>query len=68
MIKIKSFNFSSNKNGLRNFAKKLNSFGVEIVASGGTANFIENTGIKVIHVEAVTGFQELLGGRVKLYT
>jgi phosphoribosylaminoimidazolecarboxamide formyltransferase/IMP cyclohydrolase len=53
------------KTGLVEFARGLDEVGCELVASGGTAAALEDAGIAVTRVEAVTDFPELLGGRVK---
>ena len=53
------------KTGLDGFVKGLASLGWELVASGGTAAYIEELGLKVTSVESVTDFPEMLGGRVK---
>ena len=53
------------KTGLEEFAKDLASYGWNIVASGGTAAHLEKAGIEVISVDEITGFPEILGGRVK---
>lgn len=55
----------SDKTGLVEFAKELDAAGVELVASGGTARAISDAGIAVHQVEEITGFPEILGGRVK---
>jgi phosphoribosylaminoimidazolecarboxamide formyltransferase/IMP cyclohydrolase len=55
----------SDKQGLTPFAVSLVELGVEIVASGGTADHLEAAGIPVFRVEDVTGAPEMLGGRVK---
>ncbi len=55
----------SDKTGLVDFARGLHEAGVELVASGGTARAIAAAGIPVLQVEEVTGFPEILGGRVK---
>ena len=55
----------SDKTGLVEFARKLHDAGVELLASGGTAKRIADAGIPVRAVEDVTGFPEILGGRVK---
>ena len=39
--------------------------GVELVSTGGTYKFLENAGLPVTKVSDVTGFPEILGGRVK---
>ena len=54
------------KTGLDVFARGLADLGWELVASGGTAAFLENDlGLTVERVEALTDFPEMLGGRVK---
>ena len=55
----------SDKTGLVSFAKKLHDAGTELVASGGTAAQLADAGLPVVPVEVLTGFPELLGGRVK---
>ncbi len=47
------------------FAKGLAELGFELVASGGTAEYLEEQGLAVTSVESVTEFPALLGGRVK---
>ena len=53
------------KAGLEDFARGLAELGVELVASGGTAEYLEEHGIETNHVEDLTEIPELLGGRVK---
>jgi phosphoribosylaminoimidazolecarboxamide formyltransferase / IMP cyclohydrolase len=53
------------KTGLDVLARGLADLGVELVASGGTADFIEEMGLPVVRVEDLTDVPELLGGRVK---
>jgi phosphoribosylaminoimidazolecarboxamide formyltransferase / IMP cyclohydrolase len=54
------------KTGLQQFARGLADLGFELVASGGTADFLENeVGLDVERVEDLTGVAEMLGGRVK---
>jgi phosphoribosylaminoimidazolecarboxamide formyltransferase/IMP cyclohydrolase len=55
----------SDKAGLVEFAKELNSLGVELVASGGTAGAIRDAGLPVLDVAELTASPEMLGGRVK---
>lgn len=55
----------SDKTGLVEFAKELHAAGVELIASGGTARAISEAGLAVHQVEEITGFPEILGGRVK---
>jgi phosphoribosylaminoimidazolecarboxamide formyltransferase/IMP cyclohydrolase len=53
------------KDGLDEILKKLNSYGVRFVSTGGTRNFIESSGFPCEAVEDVTGYPSILGGRVK---
>ncbi len=53
------------KEGLDRIVKLLNEHGVKIYSTGGTQKFIEELNIKVTSVDDVTGFPEILGGRVK---
>lgn len=53
------------KRGLESFAKELAGLGIEIISSGGTAKAISNAGIKVTEVSELTGFPEMMEGRVK---
>lgn len=55
----------SDKTGIVDFSKKLASAGVEIVSTGGTMRALKEAGIPVIHVSDVTGFPEIMDGRVK---
>ena len=53
------------KNGIEEFARALADLGYELVASGGTAATLDAAGIAHLRVEDVTGFAEMLDGRVK---
>ena len=53
------------KSGIVEFARALGELGFEVVSSGGTADALEGGGLRVTRVEDVTGFPEMLGGRVK---
>jgi len=53
------------KSGLSELAQGLHEAGVEIVSTGSTAAYIRSLGVPVTAVEDVTGFPEILGGRVK---
>jgi phosphoribosylaminoimidazolecarboxamide formyltransferase / IMP cyclohydrolase len=56
----------SDKSGLAEFATALQAeFGVELLSTGGTAKFLRDAGLKVIDVSDVTGFPEMMDGRVK---
>ncbi len=66
MSRIKTALISvSKKDGLKEFAKGLCGFKVEIVSTGGTARFLKEANIPVREVSQVTGFPEILDGRVK---
>lgn len=53
------------KDGLDEIVRELHKHNVSIYSTGGTLAFIQNLGIPVIAVEDLTGFPEILGGRVK---
>ena len=55
----------SNKEGLVEFAQGLAELGVELIATGGTACALREAGLAVHPIEDVTGFPEILDGRVK---
>jgi phosphoribosylaminoimidazolecarboxamide formyltransferase/IMP cyclohydrolase len=55
----------SDKTGLVEFARGLAELGVELVASGGTAESLRAAGLAVVEVADLTGSPEMLGGRVK---
>ena len=56
----------TNKTGIVEFAQALEAeFGVEIISTGGTARVLKEAGVKVIPIEAYTGFPEMMDGRVK---
>jgi phosphoribosylaminoimidazolecarboxamide formyltransferase / IMP cyclohydrolase len=55
----------SDKEGIVDFAKQLGEFGVEIISTGGTAKTLRDAGIDVRDVSDVTGFPEMMDGRVK---
>ena len=55
----------SNKEGLLEFAHELARRGVQILSTGGTAKLLRSDGIDAIDVSAVTGFPEIMDGRVK---
>jgi len=55
----------SNKEGLLDFARALRSRGVTILSTGGTAALLREDGIEVTDVATVTGFPEIMDGRVK---
>ncbi len=53
------------KSGIVDFAKGLAALGVEILSTGGTAALLRESGVPVVDVAEVTGFPEMLHGRVK---
>lgn len=55
----------SDKTGLDSFSRALHSLGAEIIATGSTAQFVKKLPVPVKTAEEVTGFPEMLGGRVK---
>src|SRR5262245_31717757 len=55
----------TDKTGLADFARKLSDLGVELISTGGTAKLLRQTGIPVREISEVTGFPEMLDGRVK---
>jgi phosphoribosylaminoimidazolecarboxamide formyltransferase/IMP cyclohydrolase len=55
----------TDKTGLLDFARKLVSFKVELVSTGGTAKMLREAGIPVRDISDLTGFPEMLDGRVK---
>ena len=55
----------TDKTGIIDFAQGLSSLGAEIISTGGTARMLRENGIAVRDVSDVTGFPEMLDGRVK---
>ena len=55
----------TDKTGLVEFAKALAGFGVELVSTGGTAKALRAAGLLVRDISELTGFPEMLDGRVK---
>ena len=55
----------SDKSGLVDFVRGLVALGWEIIATGGTQKLLEREGVKTIGISEVTGFPEILDGRVK---
>jgi phosphoribosylaminoimidazolecarboxamide formyltransferase/IMP cyclohydrolase len=55
----------TDKTGIVDFARRLSGLGVELISTGGTAKILRDTGIEVKDVAEVTGFPEMLDGRVK---
>lgn len=55
----------TDKTGVVELGRELENLGIEIISTGGTAKTLREGGIKVIDISEVTGFPEILGGRVK---
>ena len=55
----------SDKAGIVEFAEKLADFGVQIISTGGTAKTLRENKIEVTEVADITGFPEMMDGRVK---
>jgi phosphoribosylaminoimidazolecarboxamide formyltransferase / IMP cyclohydrolase len=55
----------TDKSGLVDFAKVLAGFGVELISTGGTARALREAGLRVKDISELTGFPEMLDGRVK---
>lgn len=53
------------KEGLEPIVKKLNELGVRLISTGGTEAYLRSLGVPVVTVDSLTGFPEILGGRVK---
>jgi len=55
----------TDKSGIADFARQLRQLGVELISTGGTAKLLRDSGVEVKDVSEVTGFPEMLDGRVK---
>jgi len=65
-VKIKTALVSvSDKSGVVDFARALAKMGVKIISTGGTAKKLGEAGVSVVGIESVTGFPEMMDGRVK---
>ncbi|MCX5634632.1 MAG: bifunctional phosphoribosylaminoimidazolecarboxamide formyltransferase/IMP cyclohydrolase, partial [Planctomycetota bacterium] len=65
-VKIKTALISvSDKTGIVDFAKALSAMGVKIISTGGTAKKLAEAGVNVVSIDSVTGFPEMMDGRVK---
>src|SRR2546429_7300106 len=66
LVKIRRALISvSDKTGIVDFARELKRFKVEIISTGGTAKALRDAGIEVRDVSDITGFPEMMDGRVK---
>jgi len=65
-IKIKSALLSVySKEGIEELARKLESYGIQIISTGGTFDFLVSKGIHATSIESITSYPSILGGRVK---
>lgn len=55
----------SDKTGIVEFAKELSLLDYEIISTGGTKKVLDEAGVKTLSISQITGFPEILGGRVK---
>lgn len=55
----------TDKTGLVDFARRLAALGIELISTGGTAKLLRDSGIPVKDISELTGFPEMLDGRVK---
>jgi len=55
----------TDKSGVADFARKLANLGVELISTGGTAKLLRDSGVTVKDISDLTGFPEMLDGRVK---
>jgi len=55
----------TDKTGLVDFARKLSALGVELISTGGTAKLLRDSKVQVKDISELTGFPEMLDGRVK---
>ena len=55
----------TDKTGIVDFAKKLLDFDVDLISTGGTAKLLRESGLRVRDISELTGFPEMLDGRLK---
>src|SRR3977135_4349400 len=55
----------TDKTGLAEFARKLSALRIELISTGGTAKLLRDSGVAVKDISELTGFPEMLDGRVK---
>jgi phosphoribosylaminoimidazolecarboxamide formyltransferase / IMP cyclohydrolase len=55
----------SDKSGIVEFARALADYGIELISTGGTRQALAEAGLKVAEISEVTGFPEMMDGRVK---
>lgn len=64
-MKKRAYISTSNKDGIEIAAKNLEKLGYEIISTGNTYNYLKDKGINAIESSTITGFRELIGGKVK---
>src|SRR4051812_34707264 len=64
-VSVRALISVSDKTGLVDFARGLSELGIEIFSTGGTETLVSEAGVPVKGVQELTGFPEILGGRVK---
>jgi phosphoribosylaminoimidazolecarboxamide formyltransferase / IMP cyclohydrolase len=65
-IKVKSALISVySKEGIEELAGKLETYGIQIISTGGTFDFLKSKGIHATSIESITSYPSILGGRVK---
>lgn len=65
MVKKRALISVSDKSGVQELAEELIKLGFEVVSTGGTARVLRQAGLSITEIEDVTGFPEMLDGRVK---
>lgn len=55
----------SNKSNITDFAKGLSELGIEVISTGGTLKSLQESGVDAVAIDEVTGFPEIMDGRVK---
>ena len=55
----------SDKEGITDFARQLNKLGIKIISTGNTAKLLSQNRIKSVPISDITGFPEMMEGRVK---
>ena len=55
----------SDKKDLEPFVRGLTELGIEVISTGGTAKFLKEAGLPITGISEVTGFPEIMDGRVK---
>jgi len=65
MMKKRALVSVSNKEGIVDFVKELQALDIEVISTGGTKKILQEHGLQVIGISEVTGFPEIMDGRVK---